>query len=485
MPHSPSSMFASPAGDTIAAIATPAGQGGVGVVRVSGPASRQVLAEIFRPSAPGFTGFLPRYLHHGHVVDCCGAVLDECLAVLFPAPHSFTGEEVAELQCHGGGVLVRAVLERVLGTGLARLALAGEFSKRAFLNGKLDLAQAEAVAEAITAPTLAAARLAQDRMSGALSRRIEGLRADLESLKRDCCLAVDFPEDEVECLPPDVFQAQVQAVARAVSGLAAQHRRTRLVREGALVVLAGRVNAGKSSLLNALLGRQRAIVSDLPGTTRDYLEESLLLDGLAVRLVDTAGLRQGGDPTSDAPAVLDEAEAQGIARSRELMDGADLILLVMDARLAAWADPGSPERQLLRRVEGAMPRTPVLPVINKIDLVQFPAIPALTGAAEAVAVSAVTGQGVDDLVQAMSACLRTAACEGKTDVLTPNLRQTQLLDAAGQELLALLEAQQAGLPYDLLAVRLDAAISLLAEITGAITSEAILEQIFSSFCIGK
>ncbi|AGW14708.1 tRNA uridine-5-carboxymethylaminomethyl(34) synthesis GTPase MnmE [Megalodesulfovibrio gigas] len=460
--------------DTIAAIATPPGQGGVGVVRLSGSHCREVLARMFRPSARATGEFLPRHLHHGHVLDAHGRVLDEGLAVFFPAPRSFTGEDVAELHCHGGGAILRAVLETVLATGLVRPASAGEFSRRAFLHGKLDLTQAEAVAEAIAAPTTAAAQLAQDRLSGALSRRIDSLRLILESLKRDCCLAVDFPEDEVECLPPDAFQAQVAEVREAVAGLAAQHRRTRVWREGALVVLAGRVNAGKSSLLNALLGRQRAIVSEVPGTTRDYLEESLLLAGMAVRLVDTAGLRDQGEIV---PGGLDGAEAQGIARSRELMDGADLVLLVVDARSDAAAQPHSPERALLARLHDR-----ALVVLNKMDVA---AASALAAFPDAVPVSAATGQGLDSLATIMADRLAAAAPEPRPGELTPNLRQTMLLEQADAELAALAAEHAAGMPCDILTVRLDAAVALLAELTGAITSAAILDQIFSSFCIGK
>ncbi|MCA1944751.1 MAG: tRNA uridine-5-carboxymethylaminomethyl(34) synthesis GTPase MnmE [Desulfovibrio sp.] len=464
--------------DTIAAIATPPGQGGVGVVRLSGPNSRSVLARLFRPSAPGFKDYLPRYLHHGHVRTAHGRVLDECLAVLFPAPRSFTGEDVAELHCHGGAAILRSVLEAILATGLARPALAGEFSRRAFLHGKLDLAQAEAVAEAIAAPTTAAAQLAQDRLSGALSRRIDTLRQILESLKRDCCLAVDFPEDEVECLPPEVFRRQVDEVREAVAGLAAQHRRTRVWREGALVVLAGRVNAGKSSLLNALLGRQRAIVSDVPGTTRDYLEESLLLEGLAIRLVDTAGLRDAGEIV---PGGLDGAESQGIARSRELMDGADLVLLVVDACSDDAARPDSPEQALLARLQAPSSSRTVV-VLNKMDV----AGTALSATfPDAVPVSATTGQGLDRLVHTIAEHLAAAAPQPRPGELTPNLRQTMLLEQADHELAQLQADHAAGLPWDVLAVRLDAAAALLAELTGAITSQDILDQIFSSFCIGK
>lgn len=321
------SDFPTGTADTIAAVATAPGAGAIGVVRLSGPRSRAVLEAVFRPSSSRFTGFVPRTLHHGRIVDSHGADLDDALAVFFPGPHSFTGEDSAEIQGHGGAAVLQAVLEAVLTHG-ARQAERGEFTRRAFLNGRLDLSQAEAVAELVAAPGVEGVRLASAKLHGLLGRRVSELRERLEYLRRRVCLAVDFPDEEAECLPPAEFLAVTGEVIDGVRALLAGYRRARCWREGALVVLVGRVNAGKSSLMNALLGRPRAIVTERPGTTRDYLEEETALDGLPVRLVDTAGLRADSD---------DPIEREGMRRGRELADAAQAVLLVLDGALAASA----------------------------------------------------------------------------------------------------------------------------------------------------
>ena len=259
------SDFPTGTADTIAAVATAPGAGAIGVVRLSGPRSRAVLEAVFRPSSSRFTGFVPRTLHHGRIVDSHGADLDDALAVFFPGPHSFTGEDSAEIQGHGGAAVLQAVLEAVLTHG-ARQAERGEFTRRAFLNGRIDLSQAEAVAELVAAPGVEGVRLASAKLHGLLGRRVSELRERLEYLRRRVCLAVDFPDEEAECLPPAEFLAVTGEVLDGVRALLAGYRRARCWREGALVVLVGRVNAGKSSLMNALRGRPRGIVTERPGT---------------------------------------------------------------------------------------------------------------------------------------------------------------------------------------------------------------------------
>jgi len=308
--------------DTITAIATAAGPGAVGIVRLSGPQAQALAHGLFRSPHPGFSGLRPRQLHHGSLVDAAGRVLDEVLAASMPGPGSFTGEDVVEFFCHGGPAVLRAVLEELLARG-ARLATPGEFTLRAFLNGRLDLTQAEAVAEMIAAPTRAALHLAQLKLSGALSRRIAALREVLESLRARLCLAVDFPDEDVECLPLPQLRQEALSAAGDVERLLAGVERARAWREGVLAVLAGRVNAGKSSLLNALVGRRRALVSATPGTTRDYLEEQLDLSGLLVRLVDTAGLRGPAGPGGEP---IDPVESEGQDLSREFMGRAEAVL---------------------------------------------------------------------------------------------------------------------------------------------------------------
>lgn len=465
-------------GDTIAAIATAQGPGAVGIIRLSGPQAGALAQGLFRSSRADFAGFKPYRLHHGSLVDAKGRMLDDVLAAFMPGPGSFTGEDVAELHCHGGLAVLRSVLDELLSRG-ARLAAPGEFSFRAFKNGKLDLAQAEAIAETIAAPTRAALHLAQLKLSGALSERIGVLRERLESLRAQLCLAVDFPDEDVECLPLDLLRGEALAVAEAVAALLAGVERARAWREGVLAVLAGRVNAGKSSLMNALVGRNRALVSAVPGTTRDYIEEQLDLSGLLVRLVDTAGLRGSADEMA-GPAI-DAVEAAGQELALDFMSRAEAVLYVLDsARLLAPQD-----RQALAALD---PGRSVV-VLNKCDL---PDAGAEGGEAYELAgslglacvrVSAKSGAGLEALCAALRQ--RLAGAEPDQDALAPNARQAQALRLAQSELVALADEAQSGLPYDILGLRLDAACRALAEIVGDIAPDEVLEAIFSRFCIGK
>ncbi len=468
-------IHAEPAtGDTIAAIATAPGAGAVGIVRLSGPQARRIALELFRASAPSFADFSPRRLHHGSLTDRQGRVLDEVLAACMPGPASFTGEDVVELYCHGGPALLRAALEECLARG-ARLARAGEFSLRAFLNGKLDLTQAEAIAEAIAAPTRSALHLAQMKLSGALGERIQAMRQRLEDLRAQLCLAVDFPDEEVECLPRSELVLCARETGIEAGGLLASVERAKAWREGVMAVLAGPVNAGKSSLMNALVGRRRALVSPTPGTTRDYLEEPLDLDGLVVRLVDTAGLRGSGPDVGPI-------EAQGQELAREFMARAEGVLYVLDASRPA---PGEYLDELL-----TLDPARILVVLNKADLGEHdPELAqALRGRGFAVArISARTGQGVEDLAGALRGLVLAAreGTEPDPGELAPNARQAALLTQARQELQALEQDTAAGLPYDILGVRLEAVCRILAEITGHIAPQDVLDSIFSRFCIGK
>ncbi|QGY38803.1 tRNA uridine-5-carboxymethylaminomethyl(34) synthesis GTPase MnmE [Pseudodesulfovibrio cashew] len=455
--------------DTIAAIATPPGDGGVGIVRISGPNSRIIASAVFRPAASTFADFKPYRLHYGHVLDAQGRELDDVLAAFMPGPNSYTGEDVVEINCHGGRAVLAAVLEEILDRG-ARLAERGEFTYRAFMHGRIDLSQAEAVAEMIHAPTKAAMHLAQVKLSGVLGETIQRLRQRLEGLRAQLVVAVDFPEDELECLPPEEMVAVCSSVRGEIEGLLAAVDRTRAWREGALVVLAGRVNAGKSSLMNALLGRNRAIVTDQPGTTRDYLEESINLGGLNIRLADTAGIRQ----TEDA------VEAAGLEMGRELMDRADLVLLLADA-----SEPFSED--VLTTAAGLDPAR-TLVVLNKADLPGFAeahGAPLADMGMEAVTVSAKTGNGVDRLCERIRDRVLGGAGQPDPDEIAPNARQAKVLAEAGEELLLLEEDAMADIPYDLLSVRLETACDSLANITGEITSNEILNTIFDGFCIGK
>jgi tRNA modification GTPase len=454
---------------TIAAVCTPPGTGGVGVVRLSGPEAAKIARGLFRPSSPDFTGFRPRFMHYGEFLDRDGRVLDDGMAVYMPGPNSYTGEDVVELHCHGGRTVIRLVLESVLSAG-AEPAAPGEFTKRAYLSGRLDLSRAEAVAELINAPSRAGLNMARAKLAGGLAEKITALRSDLDRLRAGVCLAIDFPEEEVECMPSDEFLAGVERASKTVAELLAAGERARPWREGLLAVLAGQVNAGKSSLMNALLGRERAIVTELPGTTRDYLEETVDLDGLPVRLVDTAGLRDTGDAV----------ELAGVKRSRELIDDADVVLLVIDASRP-------PDEIDLRLVRELGPEKALI-VCNKADKPPGDPDPCAALTAEgfdAVHVSSKLGSGLDGLTEKIRSLAPGGFAEPGAEAAAPNLRQARALEAALEELTALRAETGAGLPYDLLSVRLETACARLSEITGEIAPDDVLNAVFERFCIGK
>ena len=491
--------------DTIAAIATPPGLGGIAVLRISGQGSLALLYRLFRPARPGRGeceapfAFIPRHMHYGEALDAAGERLDEVLAVYMPGPHSATGEDVGEIHCHGGSGVTAALLEAAL-TGGARLAEAGEFTRRAFLNGRMDLTQAEAVAEIISAPTREGVRLASAKLDGALAREVRAVRDSLDALRIQVTLSVDFPDEDAELLSRPVFMSTVAECMSAMRRLLAAFERARLWSEGAVAVLAGMVNAGKSSLLNALLGRERAIVSSAPGTTRDYIEESVNIQGLPLSLMDTAGLRESGDVV----------EAEGIRRTRDLAEGADILLFVLDANAA----PQPEEREFLRRRGDLLREGRLLLVLNKLDalaetlgprialeaakargralLAEVGDTAAEAGAFDHVcfAVSAKQGQGVDELSSGLGLALRRldgsggGSGSGGGDI-APNLRQAALLREALRDLEQLSEALAQGHPPDILGVHLEAAAHCLASVTGVLDNEAVLDSIFSSFCIGK
>lgn len=451
--------------DTIAAIATPPGQGAIGIVRLSGPDSARIGQVLFHSSRAHRIAFRPYHLHHGQLRHPDGQFIDEVLIVFMPGPSSFTGEDVLEIHGHGGTTVLAAILDACVRQG-ARLACAGEFSKRAVLNGRMDLTQAEAIMELISAQSQTAATLAGSKLTGHLGALLRDLRQQLETLRVLLCVAVDFPEEEVDCLEPAECAVRIQAVHDTLGSLVASYERNRCWRDGALVVLAGQVNAGKSSLLNAILGRERAIVTASPGTTRDYLEETVLLDGLPIRLVDTAGLRE----------TTDQAESCGITQSLSLVGQAQIVVLVIDA----VHGPGSEDYALLDST------TPVLIGANKIDLLT--AMPDWTchtpwSEQRVLPISARHGQGIDALLQAIRQQLVSAPpAEG---AIVPNLRQYEALTRAKAELADMLHDLHNQTPYDVLSVRLDLACTLLGELTGEIRSEDILNMVFADFCIGK
>ncbi len=446
--------------DTIAAVATPPGRGGIGIVRLSGPLARAIAEPLLRlrhALAAGQARFAA-------VLDPENqqAVLDEAVVTFFAAPHSYTGEDVVEVAAHGSPVVLEAILRAAVAGG-ARLAEPGEFTQRAFLAGRLGLTEAEAVNDLIQASTLHAARIAAAQLGGSLARKAAPVKLQLVALIAELEAGVDFAEDDLETLAQAELLERVQPVLLQVQALAATYAYGRLVRDGFTLAIVGRPNAGKSSLFNRLLGRERAIVTPYPGTTRDAITETLSLDGIPVRLVDTAGLRE-------APASPEgEAEAQGIARTREQMAEADLVLHVVDATEPRHAEDLATEAMLAGRIS--------LTVLNKIDL---QASAPLAG----VPVSALTGEGMDDLRKAIVARLAGDAPRAESAIVTSMRQHQALLECAAALRAALLAAEQR-LPHELLLLDLHAALEALDTLTGATTPDDILNLIFSQFCIGK
>jgi tRNA modification GTPase len=448
--------MAIPTHDTIAAIATPPGRGGVGIVRISG--------ELVPDIAPAILGkaISPRYAHFGPFLDPDGAALDHGLALYFPKPHSFTGEHILELHAHGGPVLLDLLLRRVLALG-ARLARPGEFSERAFLNDKIDLAQAEAIADLIDATTEQAARSAQRSLQGEFSRRIHGLVEALIQLRLYVEASIDFADEDIDFLAEGQVAEQVADLLGALDAIRQTARQGCLLRDGMTVVIAGRPNAGKSSLLNLLAGREAAIVTDIAGTTRDTLREYIQIDGMPLHVVDTAGLRESEDIV----------EREGIRRARAEIEKADRVLLLIDDR----------EPEQAGELLASLPQNlPVTRIHNKIDLTGKPAGLVETPESPVVYLSAKSGAGVDDLLRHLKAAMGYEA--GAEGVFIARRRH---LDAIGRAQGSLDSAarQLEARALELLAEELREAQHALAEITGEFTSDDLLGRIFASFCIGK
>jgi tRNA modification GTPase len=453
--------------ETIAAIATPLGEGGLAVVRLSGPEALAVADRVFQPARTSSgppSHALTHTLHYGHIVRE-GRVVDEVLLAVMRAPHTYTREHVVEISCHGGVLVARAVLETVLESG-ARLALPGEFTKRAFLNGRLDLAQAEAVADLIRSRTEVALAAANEQLAGQLSHRINQLRDDLLRLLAHVEAHIDFPDEDIGPETRTQWQEQLRRGLAFMDQLLATANEGQILRRGLRAAIIGRPNVGKSSLLNQLLGHDRAIVSPLPGTTRDTIEETANLRGIPVVFVDTAGLRESGDAV----------ESEGIRRSRVALARAELLLHVLDA-----SEPlSSADEQDLEEFVGRK----CLIVCNKIDLPRKLVLPP-GQATPVVEVSCVTGQGLEALKDAVKRLVWAGEIGPEMLQVMINARHQDALRrvrAATVQTLAALAAEHS---LELVAVDLRLAVNAVGEIVGQTTTEDLLDSIFSQFCIGK
>lgn len=458
--------------DSIAAIATAPGAGALAIVRVSGPEAVAIGDRVFRGSAPlaaagGYT------VHHGSVVGSGDERFDEVLVTLFRAPRSYTGEDMIEISCHGGGYVTREVLRVVMAAG-ARPAQPGEFTRRAFLNGRIDLSQAEAVADVIAARSRRGHRVSLEQLAGRLGDAVRTLRTEMLDLCALLELELDFSEEGLDVITANDVQRRVVAVRTRIDALLASYAHGRIYRDGVGVVLAGEPNAGKSSVFNALLRQDRAIVTPVPGTTRDALEESIIIDGILFRLTDTAGLRE----------TTDQVERIGVQRSRDAVSGADIIVHVMDASVSADV------REHLTRMTVHGDAQHVIPVLNKCDLLQaWPPVASAdlrqSGAHEAVAISARTGQGLDALRSRLAELAAGDTSLGSEDVCITSERHRDALAKARASLDRATAALAASSSEEYLAFDIREASAALAEITGEVTSEEVLNHIFERFCIGK
>jgi len=453
---------------TIAAVATGVGEAGIGIIRLSGPDALVIGERVFRSTRGKPLGrYRPRTLVHGWVAGAAGDVVDEALVVYMRAPRTFTGEDVVEIHCHGGQIAVRRVLDLVLAAG-ATLAEPGEFSRRAFLNGRIDLAQAEAVVDVIRAKTDRAMAAAVHHLRGELGAAVRVIRDRLLVTTAHLEADIDFPELELEVQTRNEVAEACRWCLGEVERLLGGARQGKLLREGLRVVLAGRPNVGKSSLLNRLVRENRAIVTAIPGTTRDLIEEWVNIGGLPVQLTDTAGIRQTNDPI----------EQLGVERTHEALSRADLVLVVIDASSGLVPE----DEEWIQRLPTAVAR---VGVANKIDLApdfESSALSEALGGAAVVRVSAGLGMGVPELEQQIA---RSAGLHDTAEEMAVNARQEECLRRAREHLASALRTLEGGLGSDMTSIDVRAAWVVLGEVTGDTVGEDLLDQIFSRFCIGK
>lgn len=471
--------------DTICAVATPSGEGGIGVIRLSGAAAMNVAEKIIRLRSKHSLATVPS--HTFHLADIVAPIvpsqpsdphlghrmiIDEGLVVHMKAPRSFTAEDVVEIHCHGSSVVLKQVCEACVMAG-ARLAQPGEFTKRAFLNGRLDLSQAEAVLDTIKAKSELGLRQAQRQLRGELSQRVGQLRSRLIGLLANIEAGIDFSEEDLTFIQRDELLSALRETLTDVQHMLSTAETGRMLRDGAHVVIVGRPNTGKSSLLNAFLREDRAIVTDIPGTTRDVIEGHVVWDGVPITLVDTAGVR----------ATTDIIEQEGIRRSQTAQEHGDFILLVLDASVlqAQGVDPA----------EVRSARSEDIVVINKTDLVEPPEISDLSDlirkhtASKILPLSVRTGVGLDEMRRAIVARLSEKSFEAHEGVIVTNVRHRVALDRAKTAIDDAVASIQQRMEPEFIAMDLRGAADALGEITGVITSDDILDRIFSEFCIGK
>ena len=457
--------------DIIAAIATGGNPTAIGIVRVSGEGCFALCDKVFRAlNGKAFSAQEPRKMIYGDMLDAEGRVIDRGLAVRFPGPHSYTGEDSAEFHCHGSPVVLRELLDALFAAG-ARQAKAGEFTQRAFLNGRLDLTQAEAVIDLIDAETAAAARNAAAQLDGGLRRVLEPIQDSLLDITSRFYAVVDYPDEDIEDVKPEQVAEALSSAEKQLSSLLATCQRGKVLKSGVRTAIVGRPNAGKSSLLNALAGYERAIVTDIPGTTRDTVEESVLCGGVLLRLIDTAGIRD----------TEDVVEQKGVERSRKALESADLVLAVVDGSV-----PLTDEDLEVLRLAAENPRW--IAVFSKCDLWDTKAhsvgIIGSPAPAASVTLSSVTGEGLGDLENAVAALFPAGDPKEAGSLLTDQ-RQEEAVRRARDAVRRAKDALENGLTPDAVLTDAEEALDSLGELTGRTAKEEIVSRIFSRFCVGK
>lgn len=455
--------------DTIAAISTALGEGGIGIVRMSGPRAVEIAKGIFKPAGNTLWPTNSHRLTYGHIVNPSGAVIDEVLVAVMRAPHSYTTEDIVEINSHGGMVVMQQILDLLLGHG-ARLAEPGEFTKRAFLNGRIDLVQAEAVIDLIRAKSDAAAKAASSQLQGYLSREIKEIWRRLIEVLAHMEAMLDFPEDDIEELSTDTISREIIGCQVQVRELIKRSRQGKILREGVYTAIVGPPNVGKSSLLNALLQDDRAIVSPYAGTTRDVIEESVTIGGIVLRIADTAGIRR----------TEDEVEQLGVSRSRVALSEAELVLCVLDGTCELGAD-GIELVRLLRE-------KPHVLIINKIDLPQRldSAMLKQYVASTPVKISALTGEGLEQLRQEIHARVwGKTGMDGVSEAMVMRVRHREDLEECLKRLTDALDTLEQGLPIDFITIDVRGAAEALGRITGENVADEVIEQVFAEFCVGK
>jgi tRNA modification GTPase len=456
-------------GDTIAAISTPLGTGGIGIVRCSGPQAQAIAVQIFRRKE-GRGPLLSHRFYLGEIIRPRDhAVLDEVLLVFMRQPKTYTREDVVEIQCHSGVLVLQQILQTVLESG-ARLAEPGEFTQRAFLNGRIDLTQAEAVIDLINSKTQRSLELANRQRSGRLAAEVRRMKESLLDLLVSLEASIDFPEEEVPGPEPQEVARRLLGARNDLEGLLRTYDEGRVYREGIAAVIVGRPNVGKSSLLNVLLKEERAIVTAIPGTTRDVIEEVVNIEGIPLRIMDTAGLR----PAKDA------IEEEGVRRTRERLAQADLTIWVVDG-----SEPlSSEDRDILPQVRN---RKTVI-AINKNDLPQRFSPEDLRGQipeASLISISALLGSGIEGLKKAIRTVVLNGRIESSSETILSNLRHKRAIEVAREALSEALQSLQINLSWEFITLDLQRALEALGEIVGETTSEEVLDRIFNQFCIGK